>query len=143
MGDISERADDYERRLSSAGGNETVLGGLVIGVQRTKRIQLWLGISIVFDVLLSIAFGVVAIYAQNNANSAAETAKLAVVAAKVSCDASSKNSTSINAVLNELIESVRTNPDYTPAEKKQRIDGYEALIVKVPDCDNPAVDVKT
>lgn len=140
--DLGARADDYERRLDEAGGTDTVMGSLVVSDERRRNIIKWLMISIAFDVFLSFGFGFLAFYAQHNANTASETAKLAVVAAKVACDQSAKNSVVTNELINQLIDNIRLSDQLTPAEKEQRIEDYEKLIIIIPDCANPEVDVE-
>lgn len=70
MSDVTERADEYEGRLNAASSTETLMGSLAKSVARNQRVTRWLILSVVLDVLFSIALGSLAYIAQHNASHA-------------------------------------------------------------------------
>ena len=67
MSDVEGRADDYERRLHNAGSTDDLIGGLVKGIEKNRRLTRWLAASIVLDLVLSLGFGGLAYVANQNA----------------------------------------------------------------------------
>ena len=67
MSTIEGRADDYEKRLHNAGSTDDLIGGLVKGIEKNRRLTRWLAASIVLDLVLSLGFGGLAYVANQNA----------------------------------------------------------------------------
>ena len=128
MNDLDDRADDYEKRLAAAGSTEDLIGGLVIGVERTKKLVKWLLISLVFDLALSIVLGGVAYFAWQNSGDIEE-------AAITSCEHTNDNSKAINGFLDLLIQFSSTSPSLTPEQREERVDEYTKQKIKLLKCE--------
>lgn len=132
--DLEQRADDYEAKVARAGSTESIISGLVRGAERNQRVVKWLAVSIVLDVLLSIALGTVALTAQQNAADADRASRVADKAANVACVQSAKNSTVVNNLLDALIINTVDTEAFTAEEQKRRLASFKALLIDVPDC---------
>lgn len=127
MADIEDRSDDYDRKVAAAGGTENVVKGLVQTVERSRRTLRLLIISLIFDIILSLGFGLLAIVALRNSDTIERQAKIA-------CIASAKTSLVVNNFLYQQIENTKTSTQRSEEEKKETIAIYKDLIVEVPNC---------
>lgn len=125
--DLPSRADDYEERLLHAGSTEGIISGLVRGAQRSQQLIRWLAISLILDIAISIALGVLSLVAYENANQIQ-------VKARSACIQSAQNSVVINSFLNLLISNAKISTVLTPSEIQQRVAGYRKRIIEIPDC---------
>ena len=128
--DVSQRADDYERKLAEAGSTDGIITALVVGAERSKKVVKYLAISLFLDLLLSLSLGTLAVVAWHNATNVEK-------ATKAACVQSAKNSVVVNSFLVLLIDNAKISTVLTPAERVQRVAGYKSLIVAIPPCYTP------
>lgn len=125
--DLNSRADDYEHRLAAAGSTESIIGGLIKGVEQNRRVTKYLIISLILDVILSLSLAGLTFFAFSND-------KKTDADAKAACVQSAKNSIVINNFLNLLTDNAINSSVFTPKEAKTRIAGYQKLKIAIPNC---------
>jgi hypothetical protein len=125
--DLESRADDFEKRVKAAGSTEEIVGSLSRSVARNQKVTKWLTISLILDIVLSIALGFLGFVAVHNAESIKEQANIA-------CEKSAQNSVAINSFLQLLIDNAKASTLLTPAEKAQRVTDYQAQMIEIPKC---------
>lgn len=61
--DLDARAEAYERKLAAAGGPDAMVRTLSEGLDRQTRVSIWLAISLILDLVLSLllAYGYLAV----------------------------------------------------------------------------------
>lgn len=93
--DLERRADNYETRFSNAGSTEGIIDGLVKGAKRSQRMIRLLSITLLIDIVLSAALGVLGVIAWRNSNNIADNAQDA-------CEQTNMNSVRINQFIDAL-----------------------------------------
>lgn len=145
MSDLESRADDYERRVSAAGSTDNIVGGLVAGARRSRRNQRVLAVSLIFDLVLSVALGVVSIKAIQNGEEIDANAQAfqngQLQDAIDRCEAGIVAVGQFNGLMRGLRQVVYdaiaddTDPDpETNAVRRHYIEIYTDAIFAVPDC---------
>lgn len=134
--DITVRAAEFERRLAKAGSTEDIISGLVKGLERNQRIVKYLTISLILDVILSIALGVIAAisWVQNN-NIEANTTRIESIGHQT-CTRVNANSSAINDFLDLIIMSYKSGAakGVPPDVVQTQIAKYENMKVEVLSC---------
>jgi len=134
MSDLAARADDYEQRLANAPSTEAIVGSLVKSAHRNERSLRLLAISLIVDIVLSVAMAALALIAWDNAEGIeANTTELTRVVHQ-QCLADVTAAKSIVTVLDTLIDATTANTLLTPAAKAQRVANYEAAKPHVRSC---------
>jgi hypothetical protein len=111
--DAVERSDELDSRLQE----DSVIINLINASKTNRRLIKWVAASVLFDIGLSIAFGILALSAHgaaNRANSAATQAKQNCIAAN--------QSKAIEKSLWDFVLGFPPPPDETAAEKKVRME---------------------
>lgn len=139
MNDVGDRADDYERRVTLAGGSDTLIGSLIEGADRMRLVVRWLVVA-----LISIVVGIVIItsllfIAWNNAENVERNGKQIQTQAnrideltRLVCERANLNSIAVNDFLNLIIDSYESGDAeaISPAEIKRQIEKYEGMKVR-------------
>lgn len=139
MSDIEHRAEDYEQRLAIAGGTDSLMSGLVKAVHQNQNVTKVLGVSLFLDILLSIAFGWVALQADNNTNDIRELVTMQQQSSNERCQYDIAITRRLNEGVQTAIATEKAIIRNTPAElvaASKRIAVLEALILKPPVCTN-------
>lgn len=129
MSDLGERADDLERRMAAAGSTEAIIGGLVKGAARNRRAIWIMAVSLILDVVLSLAMAGLAYNALHQSERVeANTNRL--------CLSTQKFEQAHNSLVDTLIINVKTSSPkiFTPDDKARRIKNYEDSRVPVEIC---------
>lgn len=134
MDDITDRAEDYERRLSQAGSTEAIIKSLVSGAERSRRTVRLLAVSLIADVILSMAAVGLTWVAWNQSEKVERNTNQLRSVIYTQCLESQKSGAGLNAILDALIVSVGTNKQQTPAEKVTRVRNYTRARVTIHSC---------
>lgn len=134
MSDIEDRADAYERRLAQAGSTDDIVSSLVKAAADSQRYIRLLTISLIIDILLSIAMAGLAVVAWSNANHIAANTRDLKVGVHDICTASNTAAMGTNDVLQSLINAVTITNSLPALEKQDRIAKYKAAMVPMLRC---------
>jgi len=122
MGDPVERSDDLDRRIALGLGVTRDVENLMRASKRSLLLIRVLFVSVVFDVLLSVALGLVAIRADTAANQANSVQRRQVA----TCLAANEARAAQIALWTYILDLPSTAPN-TP-EQQQRIKQFRAFV---------------
>lgn len=138
------RADDKEVTLAAALRLEQSMTGLTAELKELRtyghrnRSLIWaLALSLLLDVLLSVGLGVVAIQARD----ATSLAKRNVEAARVTCESGNEARRVSRQLWTYVLDLAATNPDQTPAQRRQLAQIRSVLVTVYVDrdCTSPSL----
>ena len=116
---IEDRADDYERRLETAGGTEPLMNGLVLSIKRTKLALILTSIGLTIDLILS-GFLTVAVLRLLNAE------EEVLLNTRQICQANQKASRDHNSLVDAVVASLSVDTVLPDPERDARIARYKA-----------------
>lgn len=116
--DLESRADDYEKRLAEAGSSEDLIKALVKGAKRSQRNVKWLIITMILDIVFSLAISVLSIIAWNNVSNIGTEADIA-------CARSNANATKLNIFIDALSDATLKVGAGNSQEIKDRVKTYQ------------------